>query len=302
MSLDTPVALFVYNRPDFAERVFEKIRAAKPAVFILVSDGPKDNGDLIGVVKCRELVQRVDWPCEIKTIFADTNLGCKRRFFSALNKIFEENDRLIILEDDCIPTPDFFTFCEWGLKTFEAVDEISIISGSNFGEASKYRNGFSRYMNCWGWATWRSKWNEVNPYLGVHGLRAMQKMMARTGFVTWERLYWTEVMKHSIFSSSIWDFYVQETMLRLDKYSVFPGSNLVENVGFDSRSTHTRGNRPGYVERTSPEAIDILSKEPNFTMLPSWERDRSVAEEIWSCRQSMAYRLKLTNLYRYNSI
>src|SRR6185295_7470179 len=105
MECNTPIALFVFNRPALAARVFEAIRRAQPPKLFLVADGPRCPADELKCEASRALAQQVDWPCEVITNFSETNLGAGLRVASGLDWVFEQNERAIILEDDCLPDP-----------------------------------------------------------------------------------------------------------------------------------------------------------------------------------------------------
>ena len=113
-SLKTAVLFLVFNRPDTTKEVFEKIRQAKPQRLYVAGDGPREGreGEIEKVTKAREIASKVDWPCEVKTLFREKNLGCKKGVSSAITWFFEQEEQGIILEDDCVPNLDFFTFCE----------------------------------------------------------------------------------------------------------------------------------------------------------------------------------------------
>ena len=162
-SLKTAVLFLLFNRPDTTTHVFEKIRQIKPQRLYVASDGPRESydGEIEKVIKAREIASKVDWPCELKTLFRDKNLGCKKGVSSAITWFFEHEEQGIILEDDCIPNLDFFNFCENLLIRYSRDKRIFTITGSNFqngkwrGDASYY---FSKKFHCWGWATWKRAW------------------------------------------------------------------------------------------------------------------------------------------------
>ncbi|MGB3239254.1 MAG: glycosyltransferase family 2 protein, partial [Geitlerinemataceae cyanobacterium] len=112
--LKTPVALLIFNRPDTTEKVFETIRQAKPPKLLVVADGPRSDrpGEAEKCAEARAIVDRIDWECQVFQNYSDTNLGCRYRVASGLNWVFETVEEAIILEDDCLPHPSFFRFCE----------------------------------------------------------------------------------------------------------------------------------------------------------------------------------------------
>src|SRR5689334_9779661 len=101
--IETPVALFLFNRPALTAQIFAAIRAARPRRLLLVADGPRAAvpGDAALVDAARASVYAVDWDCQVDSLYAEQNLGLKARFDSGLQWVFEQAEQAIILEDDC---------------------------------------------------------------------------------------------------------------------------------------------------------------------------------------------------------
>jgi len=161
--LKTPVLFLVFNRPDTTRRVFEAIRAARPARLFLVADGPRERqpDDKEKCERVRYIATDIDWDCEVKTLFRKENLGCKNGVSSAIDWFFSHVDEGIILEDDCLPTESFFWFCEELLRRYRNDSRVMQICGSNFLRGWQRNNDsyyFSGYGPIWGWASWRRAW------------------------------------------------------------------------------------------------------------------------------------------------
>jgi hypothetical protein len=161
---DVPILFLIYNRADLTGAVFSKIREIQPKSLFIAADGPKNDVDFLECKKTREIIDYIDWSCEIKTLFRDQNLGCRLAVSSAISWFFEHKDQGIILEDDTVPNPSFFTFCKDLLDKYKANKEISSISGitwapEKFTASNDYY--FSYYPGIWGWATWADRW-EIN--------------------------------------------------------------------------------------------------------------------------------------------
>ena len=118
--LKTPVAFIVFNRPEQTRRVFAEIAKAKPPILLLIGDGPRMNrvGEVEKVMLTRQLISEVNWECEVLTNFSEINLGCKRRVSSGIDWVFSRVGEAIFLEDDCLPDPTFFRFCEEMLEYY----------------------------------------------------------------------------------------------------------------------------------------------------------------------------------------
>ncbi|WP_194943043.1 nucleotide-diphospho-sugar transferase [Limnohabitans sp. 2KL-27] len=162
--LQTAVLFLVFNRPDTTKQVFKAIRQAKPPRLYVAADGPRANreGEAERVTQVREIATAVDWPCEVKTLFRDENLGCKKSVSSGINWFFENENQGIILEDDCLPVQSFFWFCEKILNKYANDTRIMMATGTNYLLDIQKQTGaefiFSRHYSIWGWATWKRAW------------------------------------------------------------------------------------------------------------------------------------------------
>ena len=109
-----PIAYIIFNRPRHTRETFELIRAQRPAKLFIIADGPRD-GHPTDAQRCEEvraIVQNIDWPCEVQRNYATQNMGCKLRVSSGLDWVFSQVDAAVVLEDDCVPNVDFFSFCD----------------------------------------------------------------------------------------------------------------------------------------------------------------------------------------------
>ena len=129
-----PVLLIVFNRPDTTKRVFEAIKKAKPPKLFISSDGARNErkGEVWLVNEVRNYVlSNIDWKCEVKTKFNETNLGCGKAIHEAISWFFNNVDDGIIIEDDCLPSASFFTYCEELLDYYRDNKNIWNIGGYN---------------------------------------------------------------------------------------------------------------------------------------------------------------------------
>ena len=109
--MDVPVLFIIFNKSDTTEQVFQAIAKAKPRQLFIAADGPRTGwlGEAERCALTRAIVQKIDWPCEVKQRFSEVNLGCGKHPASAITWTFEHVDRAIILEDDCVPHETFFS-------------------------------------------------------------------------------------------------------------------------------------------------------------------------------------------------
>jgi hypothetical protein len=240
------VLFLTFNRPETTEIVFEEIRRARPNRLYVASDGPRtsSSSDQELVDRTRKIATNVDWPCTVKTLFRQKNLGCKRAVGEAITWFFEHEPEGIILEDDCKPNQDFFRFCDSLLERYRDNQEVFAITGNNFqngnirNDASYY---FSRYPHIWGWATWRRSWKFYDPeILFWPGLK---KASYLTRLFSSRRIqkYWT-IIFDNVYNgahTTSWDYQWTASVFRQGGLTATPNVNLVTNIGFGVESTHT---------------------------------------------------------------
>jgi len=268
--LNTPVALIIFNRPDTTARVFKEIAKARPPKLLIVADGPRStkSGEAERCQQARAIVEKVDWKCEVLTNYAETNLGCKVRVATGIDWIFEQVEEAIILEDDCLPDPSFFRFCEEMLVRYRHNERVGMISGGNLqfghqrGTASYY---FSRYTHIWGWATWRRAWQhydrEITQWPAFRDEGWLDMMFRTQG----ERDYWLHSFD-AVHNGSLdtWDCSWTFTSLIKGMLQVVPNVNLISNIGFGPDATHTHV--VGIHAEMPTQAMRFPLKHPNFVL------------------------------------
>ncbi|MDP2217461.1 MAG: hypothetical protein Q8J68_09260 [Methanolobus sp.] len=244
--LKTPVAFIIFNRPETTERIFAEIAKAKPKKLMVIADGPRANRPE-EAEKCRAaraIINKVDWNCEVLTNYSEVNLGCKRRISSGLDWVFDTVEEAIILEDDCLPDPTFFRFCEELLEKYRDDERIAMISGDNFQfgrKRTEYSYYFSRYPHIWGWASWRRAWKnydvEMKLWPEIQDGRWLKDLLGDTKSVwywqyTFDKAYTGEI--------DTWDYQWVFACWIQSALTVIPNVNLISNIGFCSGAVHTK--------------------------------------------------------------
>jgi hypothetical protein len=305
-ALQTPVAFFVFKRLHTTQRVFDAISRARPARLLLVADGPRldREGEEEACSLVREIVSRVNWPCEVSRNFSESNLGCAERMISGLNWVFSQVEDAIILEDDCLPDSSFFPYCQELLERYRGDGRIAYISGSNMVE--KYTKiddsyFFSQIGGIWGWATWRAEWRRYDRNLS-DWLELKKRQMLREIFDEPKAVrFWTRIFD-SMYDGTgpdTWDYQWVYTGLTNGKLTIVPCLNLVANLGFGEGATHTIAADPRFAipARTMPFP---LRHPPSVVPMRSLDRPRvedmlppSIATRVWKKVQKVFGRASL---------
>jgi hypothetical protein len=236
----------------------------RPKRLFICADGPrKDRPD--DIKKCeeaREIAKKVDWPCEVKTLFQKENLGCGLGPVTAINWFFDNVQSGIILEDDCLPDPSFFYFCQELLEKYKDNPKIMHISGNNFqkgrkrGSASYY---FSGYTHSWGWATWARAW-KYNDF----------------------EMVGPELRKH------IWDKQWLNSVKKQKGLAILPNINLVSNIGIGGDATHT-------VEDTG--YMNVPTKAMIFPLVHPHKVQRNIMADFYIYKKAFGNRRMRTLLF-----
>jgi hypothetical protein len=246
-TLNTPVLFLIFNREDTSRRVFEQIRAAKPKKLYVAADGARKNkeGEAEKCEATRAIIKDVDWDCEVKTLFRDENLGCKRAVSSAITWFFENEEMGMILEDDCLPNMSYFKFCQEMLEKYKDNDRVMIVSGDNFQNGQKRGKGsyyFTQFYHIWGWATWKRAWNKYDINGSDYSEFLNQNTIADI-FPGDDQLhaFWIDKFNR-VFKDNLdtWDYQWVYTILKNDGLGIAPNYNLISNIGFRPDATHTQ--------------------------------------------------------------
>jgi hypothetical protein len=243
----TPILLIIFNRPETTARVFEAIRMRKPSFLYIAADGPRENkpGEKKLCESARKIVEAIDWPCEVKRLYQNKNLGCKIGVSTAISWFFNQVQEGIILEDDCLPNESFFAFCAQMLERYRFTDSVMAINGTSMLTHEELGNPiasyhFSRCLHVWGWATWERAWKKYD--MEMKNLDQLLKNdFAQSLFLEKKSLiFWIRHFRH-IRDKNIdtWDAQWHYSILKANGLIISPHSNMVENIGFGPDATHT---------------------------------------------------------------
>jgi hypothetical protein len=244
---EAAVVFFIYRRPDLTALVFEEIRRYRPKKLYLIADGARSTQEVNDVFLTRECVKDVDWECEVTRIYQDKNRGLRESVIRGLDLVFDKEESAIILEDDCLPNPSFFSFCNSLIARYENDSRLSMISGFSDGAISKVSNGyfFSSMPEIWGWATWSRVWKEYrsSEIARKWSPEQRRRITKSLGRLTRGRLF-ARLMKDNIVLNT-WDVEFAAHLILEGKLTAVPKVNLIKNIGFGGSATHTTIRPPG---------------------------------------------------------
>lgn len=243
MTTTPPILFIIFNRADLTARVFQRIRESRPAFLYIAADGPREGreGEEECCQKARFATEEVDWPCQVFRLYRNQNLGCKLAVSTAITWFFDNVESGVILEDDCLPDLTFFRFASEMLTKYANDPRVLSVSGKSFicnnsNQAASYY--FSKYIHIWGWASWRRAWEKYD--VNMSSWEANRECVMR--HVSNKRYRkridsWLEAVYNN--KTDTWDYQLLYASLLNNCLNVMPFTNMIENIGFDGRATHT---------------------------------------------------------------
>ncbi len=238
---ETPVLFLIFNRKACAREVLDAIRQYRPRRFYVAGDGARNETERRLVEEIRTMVLAgIDWPCEVKTLFRDRNLGCRAAVSGAITWFFEHEEAGIILEDDCLPHPAFFAYCSRHLRLLQAEHRFASIAGCRprcYPDRAGGSGSIARVFHCWGWAGWRRSWTLYHAALpGDAAMAISAKAETRA-----EARYWRAVLRRCADAATdSWDYRFALQCFLHDRRHLVAPVNLVLNLGFTGNASHTR--------------------------------------------------------------
>jgi len=284
--MNSPVLFLVFNRPSTTKQVFEAIRAARPPRLYVAADGPRAgrSGEAQLCDQVRAIATAVDWPCEVKTLFRDSNLGCKMGVSTGIDWFFENEPEGIILEDDVLPLPSFFPYCDELLERYRHDDSVWMVSGSNLipGQIPLEESYFfSQNALIWGWASWRRAWQHYDVRMQAWP-KLKQEGWLKSVFPGQPLLisHWTYLFDELYAGKrDTWDYQCAYTCWLTNSVTITPAQNLTENLGFGEAATHTSSQKPDFLLEAIPADLSFPLIHPT-SLAPNAKADLMVFEKV----------------------
>ncbi|MDW2080739.1 hypothetical protein [Vibrio sp. 1640] len=279
---NTPILFLTFNKLEETKRVFKKIKEIKPSRLYVMSDGPRvgrEEDSCIETIRSH-ILSEVDWDCHLKTIFHEENKGCKTAVSGAISDFFVNEEFGIILEDDCLPSNDFFIFMERMLIKFKDDNEVFAVCGYKPMKELPNPNNecyyFSKNISFWGWGTWRDRWSkfdyDMKDYPKLLDSGRFRKLFSRYVDFKANKMAFDQTYNNQ---NSSWGYRWAYSIIKNQGRVIFPHYNLIVNIGFKSKNaTHTKQELPHYFS-CSHESMPTMFNE-------NYNKDYDVADALYS--------------------
>jgi hypothetical protein len=241
-----PILVLAFNRADHVSEAMKAIREYKPERLYLECDGPRSHkeGEKEAVEATRKaMLNSVDWPCKVETLFREENMGCAHAVNDAITWFFSKEEYGIICEDDMVLGQDFFKFCEKLLPRYANNERIMSISSQNLSHRTDINNTYvySCRQSCWGWASWSRAWKKMDMSMSAVPSLTYSFLFKKLGFFEgymWKRNLTKAYNNIETFNSWATRWFL--SVLVNEGLVIVPGVNLGINIGFDGGAHYTK--------------------------------------------------------------
>ncbi len=242
-----PVVVFAYRRPDHLRRALDSLAANSGADQTQVSiycDGAKSAADGEAVEQVREIARYASESgvfASARVIERDHNLGLAKSVISGVTETLEGHDRVIVVEDDLVVSPDFLDYMNQALALYANNDEVISIHGFMYSVPPVLpQTVFLRGADCWGWATWRRGWELFEPD-SQKLLKELDKSPDRAQFDFDGAFPYRQMLKDQAAGTiDSWAVRWYASAFLANKLTLYPGQSLVENIGQEGSGTHSQ--------------------------------------------------------------
>lgn len=306
----TAVIIVFFNRPNCLREVIKSVRKVAPPVLYFAQDGCRDKDDFEKVLECQRIVEHeIDWDCIVKTRYSEANIGCEENEYTGIKWAFENEERLIILEDDVVPSVSFFRFCDELLEKYKDDQRINAINGFlNVDYQSPYSYVFCNIGSSYGWATWRRSFALWDPSIAIcdntHEYRLLKGILRQDFVMTkiWSKRIQTQ---HKLYDGRCqgWESLYFLSRACYSQHCICSTKNLIKNIGLGDDALHggyksLSRKQIAVFERDGVE-IDFPLKHPPF-IIHDYELD--IASSKIACNYKWWKKfipIKLKKLYHF---
>lgn len=268
-NIDVSVLLIFFVRDDTFKQVFESVKKARPRRLLLWQDGPREGreDDKIGIQKCRDIAEDIDWDCEVYRHYNEKNIGCDPSIFYAYKWAFQHVDKCIMLEDDQVPCQSFYPYCKELLDKYENDTRISHICGYNYTEIAPDCDADYLFASSGSgaWATWKrvaDSWKGDYSFLDdKNSVKFVLEKYKQLG-----KIAISHAIERRKKGKEFWESIVGCNCLFNNQLAIIPKYNLVTNVGLTQNSTHSN-TRKKYLPKATQRLFDMKTYELNFPLI-----------------------------------
>ena len=167
-----PIALFAFNRPQHLEKclssLLQNAESSGTRLYCFL-DGPRNQSDIRPVEQARQIARSVSGFLDVRILERGRNKGLSRNVIDGVSRVLEKHKRVIVVEDDLVVSPAFLRYMNEALSFYAPAPGVFSVSGYNYPQkvlripgGYPYDAFFVQRHMCWGWGTWRDRWERAD--------------------------------------------------------------------------------------------------------------------------------------------
>jgi GR25 family glycosyltransferase involved in LPS biosynthesis len=243
----SPIALFVYNRPWHTQQTIEALQQnalADQSVLYIYSDAAKNSSSKKQVEEVRELISKVSGFKKVRVIKQTINQGLANSIINGVTEIVNRHGKVIVLEDDIVTSKYFLQFMNESLRLYQNKNSVHSISGCNYPvELKEIKENiyFLRIPLCWGWATWKDRWDHFDKNLKE--VKSTPKDIVKYMNFDNTHDYFSQAIKNYKCELNTWFIFWYLLSAKNKTLTLFPKTTLVNNIGHDGSGENCGNSR-----------------------------------------------------------
>lgn len=277
--VDTPVLYITFARPEYASQSFAAIKKAKPKKLYFYSNKAREDklDEVASNEEVRSYIRQIDWNCEVKTWFRDEYVDIYTSLWGAIDWVFANEKKAIIIEEDVVASLAFFDYVDKIIDKYENNTNIWMISGNNATPQYNPKDlsyWGTRFIHIFGWASWASRWRRLDKKMQYwptcRNSKEYKDYWGSRLISIVQRLYYDKVF-NAMEKYNPWDFIFSYNMIRNEGYCIIPKYNLVADVGVSGVHHKQKIESVYQIDKVIPDIYDIVH-EPVTIRPTSYDR------------------------------
>ena len=236
-----PVLVLGFNRPDLLQNLLNRLKDLEVTDVYISLDGPRNSFDSENCNNCLKVAQAFAPIFNTRIIHRSYNLGCNLGVVSALDWFFSQVEFGVVIEDDCDPAEDLFSYFQRFKEDKEIFQEInvSIATGHN-PFVRMHQDSVSRFTLIGAWATWAEVWQKIRLDYFKIKMPKTKNLLNEKRRIRETVFWWVNSTRGKLGQVDTWDGIFSEQAWSYGFKSLIPMNNLVTNLGFRQDGTHTK--------------------------------------------------------------
>lgn len=260
MHMQVGTILFCYNRSRHLGEVLAGLRKNQGLTKLYIfQDGLKCEEHRLEWEKVKAEIEDIDW-CIKEYHLSPYNKGLACSIVDGINTVLKENDAVIVLEDDCVPTANFISFMHQCFEKYHEDKRVYSVSGYSYPielEKSEWDVYGCGRISSWGWGTWKDRWQIYQKDYEMVKKMKQDKVLSQW-LATWGRDLENMLVNNVRGQGDSWAVFWALAVIMRNGICINPYKSFIRNIGMDGSGVHCGTTQRFEVECISEERCEFI--------------------------------------------